>query len=226
MEKFYLFDKLNDIFSRKVSYYEIIQPKIWAPPDTCKVCGQVVSQDLWLPPQRVRFSSADTSCWQDVMWGVPGLCMISERFRKIYEGEGLTGLNPFDPPVIIEKVGKYKKGVFPVELPTYYLITIPWGRGEIDQEKSEFVYETRKNEVYCPLGRHNGLISSYQRYVMKEGTWQGDDFFTPISSARISLCSERLKEVVKKYQVTGLNLIPSEKMMYNLHAMPSCTVRE
>ena len=132
MEKFYLFDKLNDLFSRKVSYYEIMQPKIWAPPDTCNVCGQVVSQDLWLPPQRVRFSSADPSCWQDVMWGVPGLCMISERFRKIYEGEGLTGLNPFDPPVIIEKVGKYKKGVFPVELPTYYLITIPWGRGEID----------------------------------------------------------------------------------------------
>ena len=226
MEKFYLFDKLNDLFSRKVSYYEIIQPKIWAPPDTCKVCGQVVSQDLWLPPQRVRFSSADTSCWQDVMWGVPGLCMISERFRKIYEGEGLTGLNPFDPPVIIEKVGKYKKGVFPVELPTYYLITIPWGRGVIDQEKSEIVYEKQENEVFCPLGRHNGSVASYQRYVIKMGTWQGDDFFTPISSSLINLGSERLKEVVQKYQITGLNLIPSENLMYNLHSLAMWTVRE
>lgn len=226
MEKFYILSYFKTRFPRKISYYEIMQPKVWAPPDTCKVCGQVVSQDLWLPPQRVRFSSADTSCWQDVMWGVPGLFLVSERFRKIYEGEGLTGLNPFDPPVVIEKLGKYKRGVFPVTLPTYYSVTIPWGRGEIDQEKSEFVYEKDDNEVYCPLGRHNGYLSSYQRYVMKEGTWQGDDFFTPISPTLTNLGSERLKEVLHKYQVTGLNLIPSENMMFNLHSFDMWTVRE
>jgi hypothetical protein len=226
MEKFYILSYFKTRFPRKISYYEIMQPKVWAPPDTCKVCGQVVSQDLWLPPQRVRFSSADTSCWQDVMWGVPGLFLVSERFRKIYEGEGLTGFNPFDPPVVIEKLGKYKRGVFPVTLPTYYSVTIPWGRGEIDQEKSEFVYEKDDNEVYCPLGRHNGYLSSYQRYVMKEGTWQGDDFFTPISPTLTNLGSERLKEVLHKYQVTGLNLIPSENMKFNLHSFDMWTVRE
>lgn len=226
MEKIYVLRYYKTRFPRKISYYEVMEPKIWAPANTCAVCGQVVSQDLWLPPQRVRFSSADPTCWQDVMWGVPGLFLVSERFRKIYEGEGLTGLNPFDPPVVIEKLGKNKKGVFPVELPTYYLVTIPWGRGVIDQEKSEFVYKGQENEVYCPLGRHNGYVLSYQRYVMKEGTWQGDDFFTPVSSQIINCGSERLKRVVEKYQITGLNLVPSEKFTYNFHDFPSFSIKE
>ena len=128
--------------------------------------------------------------------------------------------------VVIEKLGKNKKGVFPVELPTYYLVTIPWGRGVIDQEKSEFVYKGQENEVYCPLGRHNGYVLSYQRYVMKEGTWQGDDFFTPVSSQIINCGSERLKQVVEKYQITGLNLVPSEKFTYNFHDFPSFSIKE
>ena len=160
------------------------------------------------------------------MWGVPGLFLVSERFRKIYEGEGLTGLNPFDPPVVIEKLGKNKKGVFPVELPIYYLVTIPWGRGVVDQEKSEFVYEEEEHGVNCPLGKHNGYLSSFQRYVIKEGTWQGDDFFTPVSPLIINCGSEKLKQVVEKHQITGLNLVPSERFMLNLHASPMHTIRE
>ena len=226
MDKFYILEPFKTYFPRKISYYEVMEPKIWAPANTCPGCGKVVSQDLWLPPQRVRFSSADPSCWQDVMWGVPGLFLVSERFRKIYEGEDLTGLNPFDPPVVIEKLGKNKKGVFPVELPIYYLVTIPWGRGVVDQEKSEFVYEEEEHGVNCPLGKHNGYLSSFQRYVIKEGTWQGDDFFTPVSPLIMNCGSEKLKQVVEKHQITGLNLVPSERFMLNLHASPMHTIRE
>ncbi|MEL7627135.1 MAG: hypothetical protein AAGU15_09785 [Anaerolineaceae bacterium] len=226
MQQFYVLHYFKTMFPAKISYYEVIQPKIWAPPITCAVCGQNVGPELWLPPQRVRLSSANPDCWQDVMWGVPGLFLVSERFRKIYEGEGLTGLDPFDPPVVIEKLGKYKKGVFPVDLPTYYLASIPWGRGVIDQEKSEFVYEHRENEIYCRLGRHNGFLESFERYMVKEGSWPGDDFFAPISPQWICLGSDRLAQIMKKYDIRGLNLVPVEKFVYRFHGPRSYIIRE
>ena len=86
MEKFYVLGYFKTRFPRRISYYEVMQPKIWAPPNTCAVCGQVVSHDLWLPPQRVRFSSADPSCWQDVM----GECQACFWFQSA-SGKSMKG---------------------------------------------------------------------------------------------------------------------------------------
>ena len=39
MEKIYVLRYYKTAFPRKISYYEVMEPKIWAPANTCAVCG-------------------------------------------------------------------------------------------------------------------------------------------------------------------------------------------
>jgi hypothetical protein len=135
--------------------------------------------------------------------------MVSERFREAYERERLRGIEMFYPPAEIVRVGRRKTGDIPEGMPTYYLVKIRWGRGDMDDAASQVV---RKPDgcTYC-----HGTPIRYERLVIKGGSWEGDDLFTPRGLFGVIMASERLKAMVEKYSLKNVWIIPAEKYAYD-----------
>ncbi|HOL56854.1 MAG TPA: hypothetical protein PK351_06265 [Spirochaetota bacterium] len=99
--------------------------------DYCPVCGRAVSMLKWLPPHRVKLSSAKPEKWGDFVWGAGFTLLVSDRFKAIYEQEDLRGVKFFSPVGVV-RIGTRKTGYLPSGMPTYYSIEVIWGGAKLD----------------------------------------------------------------------------------------------
>jgi hypothetical protein len=177
---------------------------------TCPVCGRAVSGLRWLPPQRLKLSSAKPQKWGDFVWGAGFDLMVSERFKRAYEEEGLSGIDSFEPVEVV-RVGTRKRGDLPEGLPAYYLVDIVWGAADLDDDASEIV--RRNNDcAYC-----RGGPISHERIVIEDGSWTGEDIFVMRSLARPIMVSERFRQMVERRGLRNTMLIPSRRYAYDEH---------
>ena len=196
-------------FGTKWAYADKVDPVVISEKaeDYCPVCGSPVGMLKWLPPHRVKLSSADPRKWGDFVWGAGFDLLVSERFKVIYEQEGLKGVKYFSLVEIV-RVGKRKIGDLPPELPRYYLIKVIWDGANQDDQASKVVYERAPACPYCRAGsrrlRQEGII-------LEVGSWKGVDLFQARGAPAPILVSERFKEVVEKYGLKNVWLIPAEK---------------
>jgi hypothetical protein len=157
-------------------------------------------------------SSSKAGKWGDIVWGSSYL-LASGRFKEIYEREGLKGITKFHEPAEIVKVGtKRMSDLAGVASPIYHAIEIEWGAAALDLEASEVVFKYPQEErcAYC----QTGIKAKQERVVIKEGSWKGADIFTS-RGGPTEVVSQRFKEVVEKYNLTGMWLIPAEKWAYD-----------
>jgi len=85
------------LFGTKWAYADQMDPVRRGEGDDCPVCGGPIGGLRWLPPHRIKLSSAKPEKWGDILWGAGFLLMVSDRFKMIYEAEGLTGITVFHP---------------------------------------------------------------------------------------------------------------------------------
>lgn len=207
--KFYVLEPEGGIrFGTKWAYADEAEPVIISDEaeDYCPVCGRAVGRLKWLPPYRVKLSSAKPEKWGDFVWGAGFTLLVSDRFKAIYEQEGLKGVKYF-APVDIVRVGNRKTGDLPKGLPTYYLIEIVWRGAKLDEIASKVVWEREPTCFYCRLGGHRVKLEGI---ILEEGSWVGVDIFK-VPAAPGLLVSERFKEVVERYGLKNAWLIPAEK---------------
>jgi len=210
--RWYVLKPDGGLFGTKWAYADQVDPVVRDKQgaEQCPVCGRFVSGLPWLPPHRVKLSSAKAEKWGDFVWGAGFLLLVSERFKGVYEREGLAGVRVF-APVEVVRVGTRKSGDLPAGLPTYYLIDIEWGAAQ-DNRASKVVYEQEPQCAYCRFGR--GRVRQ-EGIFLEEGSWTGADIFKAWGAPVKIIVSERFKAIVERYGLKGAWLIPAEKFAWD-----------
>lgn len=215
--KFYVLKSEGGRFGTKWAYADILDPQNTEDVGPrCPVCGETVGPLVWLLPHRIKLASAKPEKWGDFLWGAGFGLMVSERFKQIYEQEGLRGIVRFWPPVEIVRMGTKKTGDLVPQPPTYYLIEINWDGAAMDEKASEVVvqYPEKPECSYC---RQSGRGRLKQKGIILEtGSWKGDDIFHARGAGGI-LVSERFKEVAERYRLKNVLLISAERYAYDAH---------
>ncbi len=202
------------LFGTKWAYADQVDPVLRSEEgERCPVCGGFVTPLKWLPPRRVKLSSAKPEKWGDFVWGAGFLLLVSDRFKAVYEKEGLTGITAF-LPVEVVRVGTRKTGDLPPGLPTYYLIEIVWDGANQDDRASKVV---RKREPRCAYCRVGGGRLRQEGIILEEGSWTGADIFEARGAPVRVIVSERFKEVVERYGLKNAWFIPAEKFAWDEH---------
>ena len=211
------------LFGTKWAYADQMDPVRFGKGDKCPVCGGAIGGRRWLPPHRIKLSSAKPEKWGDFLWGAGFLLMVSDRFKRIYETEGLTGITVLHPPAEVLRVGSKKTGDLPPSLPQYHLIEIVWNGANQDDAVSEVMRERSVKCTYCRVG---GFPRRQQRITIEQESWAGDDIFTPRGAPARIMVSERFKQIAEVHKLKNVWLIPSEEYAYDEHRPGLWYVRE
>jgi hypothetical protein len=203
------------IFGRNWAYADTVEPINRGDCEYCPVCGQPVTMLKWLPPYRIKLSSANPNKWGDFLWGADFPLIVSARFKVIYENEDLSGIKEFSPSVEIVRVGNRKSGNFPINPPVYHLIDVPWDGANQDDVASE-VEGFGPITEYCSYHQRRGyLFKKQNKIVIEDGSWKGGDIFKPRGAPVQFMVSERFKQIADTYQLKNLLLIPADKYAYD-----------
>lgn len=177
-------------------------------PRVCSGCGRHVGQMIWLPPFH-----ASLECWDrefgDLALVAREYLLVSERFKRLYQEAGLTGLSGFDPVKIV-KVKRHKR--FQGDPPAYFHVRVGRTEAAIDLERSGFVWG--EPDKVCPVCRGGGDLWRWKRIVIEEGTWTGEDIFIP-RGLSVFVASERFRRFCEWEQITNAVLVPAEEYWYD-----------
>jgi len=220
MNNFYVLKPEGMMFGTKWAYGEIAKPDYTGDADQCPVCGAAVSMLRWLPPHRLKLSSAQPHKWGDFLWGAGFPLMVSNRFKMAYETTGLTGITHFYPPAEIVRVGKQKAGDLPRNLPEYSLVDILWNGANLDDARSGAL----RKRMTCDF--HRNAVEAIEHIVLEPGSWTGADVFEARGLPGRILVSERFKDMVESYNLKNVRLIPADKYAYDVHRPGGWYIRE
>lgn len=215
MNKFFVLEPEEGVmFGRKWAYAEPLKPNNTGDSQKCPVCGDPVGALRWLPPHRIKLSSAKSEKWGDFVWGAGFPLLVSTAFKEVYEQEGLTGISDFSPPVEVVRMGTLKSGQFPNPPPTYHLIHVPWGGANQDDTASGLRRELPE-KITCAYCRSGFSWKKQDRIVIEEGSWDGSDIFEPRNAPIQFMVSERFKHIADNYKFKNMWLIQAEKYGYD-----------
>jgi hypothetical protein len=219
MTEFFALEADGGFFGVKWAYGEKIDPVILGEVDRCPVCHGIVSSKPWLPPYKTKLSSAKPEKWGGFLWVGGTSLAVSNRFREIYEQEGLKGIDSFIGPIEIVRYGSKKTGDLPIKPPEYFVIRIPWGGANQDDTASSVSF--RNPEAikcnYCRVGVGKRLQT---RIIIEIESWNGSDIFRPRGAPVGYMVSERFYEIYKRYQLKGALLIPGSVFGYDSQRYP------
>lgn len=215
MKKFFVLESEEGImFGRRWAYAEILSYDNSGDSQKCPVCGGAVSLRRWLPPHKIKLSSAKPEKWGDFVWGAGFPLLVSCRFKEIYDKEGLSGISDFSSSVDVVRMGTLKSGQFPNPPPIYHLIHVPWGGANQDDIASGLIRELPE-KVKCTYCRSGFSWKKQDRIVIEENSWDGSDIFKPRNAPVQFMVSERFKHIVDKYEFKNIWLIPAEYYSYD-----------
>lgn len=201
-------------FGRKWAYADQLDPVIFSGGEYCPECKAAVGGRIWIPPHRIKLSSAKPEKWGDFVWGAGFPLLVSSKFKEIYEREGLSGIGEFSPPVEVVRMGTLKSGQFPIPPPIYHLIHVPWGGANQDDTASGLKHELPE-KITCAFCRSGVTWRKQERVVVEEGSWDGSDVFRPRKAPVDFMVSERFKDIADSYEFQNIWLIPAEKYGYD-----------
>ena len=169
----------------------------------CPKCGACIGMLTWLPPFRVVLKLYGTEFGDFAFLGASDEVLVSQRFKEIYEGTGLTGLPAFDPVEILKVKSRRRKRPNP---PAYFRVAVPYSRTAIDLTASEFEWLEPPTCSYC----HTANIVRWKRLIVEEGTWTGEDIFRPRGMPGEFVVSERFKDTCDTHHLTNAVFHPAE----------------
>jgi hypothetical protein len=202
----------------------VLEDGLWGPHDTkfdkaepvnrgdaphCLQCGEPIGMLTWLPPYRAVLELYGQGLG-DFVKGPGYDLLISERMAESFRAEGLTGLLGFHPVEVV-RVRRKRRGPKPAAVPPYFAVTTCFGRGAVDEARSQL---RRTTPVTCSECRSTG-VDAIHGLVLEPGTWQGEDLFRPRGEQGSILSSERFAEFVKRHGFTNMKLTPTEEYVWD-----------
>jgi len=173
-------------------------------PAVCSACGRHDRKMIWLPPFHVELECWDSE-FGDLALAAGEDMLVSERFKRLYEHWGLTGLGGFEPVKVV-RIKRHKR--FKADPPPYFHVRVGRTRAAIDQKRSCFVWA--EPDKVCPVCRAGGGIRRWKRIVIEEDTWAGEDIFIP-RGLSVFVTSGRFKALCEHENVSNAVLVPAEE---------------
>jgi hypothetical protein len=72
------------------------------------------------------------------------------------------------------------------------------------------MYVTRKLE--CCNHTYYRLFKDSTGIIVNENNWDGNDFFTVVPLPKYTLCTEKVKEIIKEYKFKGVIVVPTTEI--------------
>jgi hypothetical protein len=207
--RFYVLRKPRAGLSEADTEFYEVEPVNMGEAPRCEACGRLVGMLPLLPPYKVELETWGRS-FGDVAFGPGESLLFSERFRDLFIGHGLTGLEGFDP---VEVVNITSHNRLASGSPPYYHATVARSQAVIDQEKSEFEWSQKPTCMVCREGHD---IRRWKRIVIAPDTWSGEDLFVPIGLFEW-LASERFKRFCEENEITNAFLVPAEEYGHDFY---------
>jgi hypothetical protein len=199
MTRFFVFDYL--VGSPDETEFEEIAPVRLGDAPRCPTCGLFVGGLPWLPPYRALVRAHGEQLG-DVAFGVGDSLLVSDRFRRAWEAEGLRGLSRFDA---LEEL-RVRPAKLAKSAVSYFHVSVEYGRTEVDEERS--IIE-RSEPPSCGQCKTGGT-DSIRGFAIAEGTWSGEDIFYAWGLPGTTVVTERLKQLAERYALTNIHLTPVE----------------
>lgn len=167
----------------------------------CPACNRPLSMLKWLPPYRIELESWGTQ-YGDVA-DIGDDLIVSARFVEVFQHHGLRGLESIEPVEVVKVV--HRRGKPKEPLPGYFKASVVRSPTTIDQQASGYVWQDESK--VCPECLFDTL-KRYDRLVVKEETWNGDDIFFP-RGGNGPIVSERFRTIFQEQGLVGAVFIPA-----------------
>ncbi|MCG6158345.1 imm11 family protein [Rubinisphaera margarita] len=173
----------------------------------CPTCSRPLSMLEWLPPYRVELESWGKH-YGDVA-DIGDVLIVSERFVDVFRHHELRGLESIEPVDLVKVVHRRVKPTEPA--PRYFKATVVRSPTMIDQRASGYVWQDESK--VCPECLFDTL-KRYDRLVIKEETWNGDDIFFP-RGGNGPITSDRFRTTFHEQGLVGAVFIPTAEDHYD-----------
>jgi hypothetical protein len=171
----------------------------------CEACGQPIGMLPWEPPLRAEIDTWGTR-FGDLVFGPGDSFLVSERFKHLWEKEGLIGLHGFEPVEVV-KVRHHGKRIKEAP-PKYFRVWAGLSDVAIDEVRSGLQWVCPPS-IRCEQCRGGGIKKGWERIVL-EGEPKEDIFLARGFSGQL-LVSERFKRFCEENKITNCRLIPAEQ---------------
>jgi len=182
---------------------------------TCPDCGAFISMLVSLPPYHVHLETwgedfGDLAFWSDEV-------LVSRRFRDEFRKSGLKGLTLFEPVEILSQKRFGKSRGKRLKPPEYFRVMPGIGAAKIDLGASGVEWKDVKR-ASCPRCLSNGgILKSWQRIIVDEGSWNGADVFRAYGIRGNPLASSRFYEWSKKHDFRNLVFKPASECSHDFY---------
>jgi hypothetical protein len=183
----------------------------------CEACGAYVDGGRWLPPYEVDMKQPRTI--GDFVAG-PGGCdfLLSDRALKVFQLEKVKGIQSI-LPITILKMGTTKKGNT-YRRPKLHGISVTRAHTRILYEKMGVRWAEKPERDYCRVcgpggGGSGGVYRSYERIVVNELSYSGEDVFKAANFPGHILLSEKAVNTILSNKLTNASIVPCEHATYS-----------
>jgi hypothetical protein len=181
----------------------------------CPVCGEFISMLVSLPPYHVHLETWGEDFGDVAFWLKEFL--VSRRFRDEYKKSGLKGLASFEPVEIISQKRFGKSRGKKLKPPEYFRVFPTIGAAKIDLAASGVVWKGENGTTCNHCQTPRGEFKSWQRIVVDENSWNGDDIFYAFGISGQLLASARFFEWAKSHEFRNLILKPALECTYDFY---------
>jgi hypothetical protein len=187
----------------------------------CPKCGRFVGMLEALPPYQVHLETWGEGFGDLAFWMTDFLA--NQAFRDSFLESGLKGLSPFTQVSVLTH---NQHGSSLGDMPRYFRTIPVIGGARIDFVASgvEWKDDERPTCDHCLQG--GGAIERWQRVILDEQSWTGDDVFVPFGFPSVLLASERFHAWAEPHQFKNLLILPAEQSQHDFHSWKKQTDSE
>jgi hypothetical protein len=163
----------------------------------------------WLPPYRVELELFGKE-FGDFVFGVGSDFLVSQTFVELYHQSALTGLCGFEAVEVVKIRSRRRKRPEP---PPYFRAGVVRSRAAIDFAASGFEWLEPPACGEC----RSGQIVRWQRVIIENETWTGEDIFIARGLPGTFIVSERFKGVCEHNDVKNALFTPAESYGHDFY---------
>jgi hypothetical protein len=176
----------------------------------CDICGKFRGMRPLLLPIHLEINTLGPR-WGDVAFGSGDQIVISEKLKRLYTDNSMTGFSGFDPVMIARKNCHSTDAGSP---PKYWLASIHRSRAAIDDTASGLV---RDGSPVCEECRLGGIIKRTARVVLEPGSWTGEDIFIARGLPGTILVSDGFKQLFESNSLVGSEFVATESYHFDYY---------
>ena len=176
----------------------------------CEDCSSIIGMLAWLPPFEVQVETHGEG-YGDFLVSSGGDLFVSEKLKDICISSGFHGIGRYTHVEVLQYVESR-----PVreEPPSYYHVDVSYGSAAIDVCASGIEYDSKPTCSTC----RSGVIRSWKRVVVEDGTWEGEDVFRARGFPGNYIVSDNFKVACEKHMISNVLFVPAARYSHDFYS--------